>query len=714
MSLTTTSSLQILQDVFGYKSFRPLQEDIINHVLAGKNAMVIMPTGGGKSMCFQIPALLMNGLTLVVSPLIALMKDQVDALKAYGISVATLNSSMNEIELNNAYHEIQNGELKLLYVSPETALSEHFLSFITSGRVSLIAIDEAHCVSVWGNDFRPEYAQLTKLTSRLPETPIMALTATADKATREDILIQLGIPSAKQFIDSFERPNIFLDVQPPQNRLRQIQKFLTERPDQAGIIYCLSRKMTVKVSDRLNEMGYNAAHYHAGMNSAERHSVQEDFLNDKIQIVCATIAFGMGIDKSNIRFVIHYSLPKNVESYYQEIGRSGRDGSPATALLFSSYGDMIMYRDFIDKGQANDTFKSVQHHKLDRIWDYAQATNCRTNFMLNYFGEVRSTPCGHCDNCKNPPNVFNGTILAQKALSAVIRSKEQLTVQLLADVLRGSQKAEIIQRELHTIKTFGAGTETSRFHWVQYITQMINQGLLEIDYTEGSRLKMTSLGKEVVYEKKNVELTQARDWNEQQEKPKKISKRELFASSLFAELKKLRLELAGEEEITPTHIFTDTTLQEMTDQVPLYQNDLKEISGVSEHKFEKYGVKFLNRIRNYVLNQSHLKSIKGKTYLNTLGLYKMGLSPAEIANERSVSEPTIFNHYAFLYEQNEPVDILKYITREEIENVKEIWKANKETEETRFISERVAAPKDYHKIKLCLAYIKKDQYNKSL
>ena len=399
---------ETLKEFFGYEKFRPLQEEIINAILKGNDNLVIMPTGGGKSICFQLPALILEGVTLVISPLIALMKDQVDGLNANGIPSAYLNSSQSAEENQRVLQLLTEGKVKLLYLAPE---SLGFYEMVSQQvKISLVAIDEAHCISSWGHDFRPAYTQLGFLKKRLPDTPIIALTATADKATREDILTQLGLPNAKRHIASFDRPNISLEVRSAQDRVTQIVKFVSQRPNASGIIYCLSRKATEQVASRLSKQGFQAKAYHAGLKHEERAQIQEDFIYDKSQIICATIAFGMGIDKSNVRWVIHYNLPKNMEGYYQEIGRSGRDGIKAETILFYSYADVIQLKKFAE----NSGNKEVQLSKLERMQQYTEALSCRRKILLSYFGEFVEKDCGNCDVCKNPPAFFDGTVLAQK------------------------------------------------------------------------------------------------------------------------------------------------------------------------------------------------------------------------------------------------------------------------------------------------------------
>lgn len=704
-ALTASSGIHdILRDKFGYTEFRPQQEAIIQHVMQGQNALVIMPTGGGKSLCYQIPALAMDGMAIVVSPLIALMRDQVEALKANGIAAAAINSNESAEDRRATMNAIQTGSLKILYVSPEKAISPGFLQFIKAANISLVAIDETHCVSIWGNDFRPEYAQLPKLTGLFPDAPVIALTATADKATQVDILKQLHLQDAKKFLSSFERKNLFLRVMAPNNRVKQIDNFLRQHQNEAGIIYCLSRKSTEKIAEKLNGLGYNATFYHAAMDREEKNRVQTAFQNDQIQIICATIAFGMGIDKSNIRWVIHYNLPKNVESYYQEIGRAGRDGSDAELLLFSNYGDVRTYRGFVLDSDAAQDFKTVQLAKIDRIWEFAQATSCRTNVILNYFGENRTEPCGHCDNCKNPPKGFDGTIIAQKALSAVKRVNQSAPTGILVDVLRGSYRKEITAAGYQNIKTFGAGRHTSRAHWVEYIMQLVHLGLLEIDYTDNGKLKLTSLARPVLFDAQKVTLTQPREWNEGESKyVKPKSKKQTFADNLEDKLLELRKQIAGEDGIAPINVFADSTIKEMVKGKTAYTPDMLKIPGMSAYKFERYGARFIEVIRSEMIN-SKMKSLKGKTYLLTLKLFNEGNTVSDIARLRSLSRGTVIGHFAKLVEQEEPLDITKILPIDVLQKISEKWSQLGQPSAMSDVYNAFDQVFDYNQIKLAVAW----------
>lgn len=593
--------LKILKDTFGYSAFRDQQGDIIQSVIDGNDNLVIMPTGGGKSLCYQIPALVRDGLTIVVSPLIALMNDQVAALKQLDVAAEAFHSNIDEDLKRSIHSDISEGKLKLLYISPEGLLAGRFLEYLKGNNVSLFAIDEAHCVSVWGNDFRPEYVKLSRLKEVFPEVPVVALTATADHATQTDIIEQLKLNDPKHFLSSFERTNIKTVVSSGQKRIQQISNFLLSHQGEAGIVYCLSRKSTEKVADDLRAQGYKARAYHARLPADERQEVQDEFQSDEIQIVCATIAFGMGIDKPNIRWVIHYNMPKNIESYYQEIGRGGRDGKPAESLLFHSWGDYVSLKRFIDEGDATDQFKVVQSAKLERMWEFATAASCRTNLVLNYFGEYRNTECDHCDNCLNPPELFDGTKYVQMALSAVIRSKESANLNLLIDVLRGSNRIEVRDSGLDQIKTFGVGRETPFLDWKHYVTQMINQGLVSIDFTDRSKLKATPLSMPVLKGESTIMLSKFVPDNK---KPKvKVPKLAFDTGDadqdLLAKLKAWRLGLARTQGVPAYVIMTNKALDQISSVTPSNSSELLAVDGIGRVKLMKYGDAILEIVKEH-------------------------------------------------------------------------------------------------------------------
>ncbi len=700
----SSSPVEILQSTFGYKSFRPMQGEIVDHIIAGDSALVILPTGRGKSICFQIPALCLEGLTIVVSPLIALMTDQVTALKELGVAAECIHSGLSIEEKRRINDMIQDGKLKMLYMAPESLLQGRFLSFLRSVKVSLLAIDEAHCISVWGNDFRPEYTKLGMLRQQIPNVPMIALTATADSATQQDILHQLGMPDTKMFLGSFERRNLTIRASAGQDRFSKILRFLCRFKNEVGIIYCLSRKGVESLSNKLKEAGYQSAYYHAGMNSISRNRVQQRFQNDEIKIVCATIAFGMGIDKSNVRFVIHYNLPKNIEGYYQEIGRAGRDGLDSECLLFYSWADKMRLQQFMDDGEGNPTFKRVQTEKLDRMWECATAASCRTNLILNYFGEFRAAGCGHCDNCLNPPKVFDGTIIAQKALSAVYRTGQKVKMDILIDVLRGSSRQEVIAQNYHEIKTYGAGRNLPFLDWKDYITQLLNQGLLAIEYTQGSALKTTPLSMGVLTGNQKVDLVK---FEKSKATDKKINKGQLVRDELFEKLRQWRLTTAKARGIPAYAVFNDATLQEIVQAKPIVVDDLLMIDGIGVKKKGDYGDKVLEVIRDYLLNQNHKKSIKGKTYLETLKLVNQGKNPNQIANERNIQLLTVYNHIGSLYEKGESIDLHQYVAPDICETISQKWEELNKPRDLKPVHEALNGKYPYHQIRLGISWAKR-------
>ncbi|MDN0052292.1 DNA helicase RecQ [Bacteroides caecigallinarum] len=602
--------LDILKKYFGYTEFRPQQKEIITNILNKKDTLVLMPTGGGKSLCYQIPALMMEGTAIVVSPLISLMKDQVEALQANGIAARALNSMNSDTDNTNVRMECLQGKVKLLYISPERLISE--TSYLLRDiKISLFAIDEAHCISQWGHDFRPEYTQLDILRKQFPRIPIVALTATADKITRQDIVKQLKMNEPEVFISSFDRPNLSLDVKKgyqQKEKIRIIKRFIEKHGNESGIIYCMSRKTTEKVAELLYDEGFDTAVYHAGLSNFEREQTQDDFINDRVQIVCATVAFGMGIDKSNVRWVIHYNLPKSIESFYQEIGRAGRDGMKSDTMLFYSLGDMIQLTKFAEESKQ----KEINIEKLNRMQQYAEADICRRRILLSYFGETMEHDCGNCDVCRNPPERFDGTIIIQKALSAIARTNQQIATGTLIEILRGNFTQEISEKEYDKIKTFGAGRDIPSRHWQNYLLQMLNMGYIEIAYNENNHLKITELGAKVLYGKQNAELVVIKEdefSNKQYKKntivtsPVQIKKNAYGnlenEDSLFETLRLLRLKLAEQEAIPPYIVMSDSTLQSLCDKKPKTLEDLDDISGFSEYKKKKYGRDFVNAIKKY-------------------------------------------------------------------------------------------------------------------
>ena len=601
--------LQTLKTYFGYDSFRPLQEEIIRHILDGNDALVLMPTGGGKSICYQLPALLREGTAVVVSPLISLMKDQVEALCANGISAGALNSSNDETENAALRRACTEGRLKLLYISPEKLLAEaNYL--LRDMHISLFAIDEAHCISQWGHDFRPEYAQMGILHQQFPHVPIIALTATADKITREDIIRQLHLNHPRIFISSFDRPNLSLTVKRgyrQKEKSKTILDFIARHPGESGIIYCMSRSKTESVAQMLQKQGIRTAVYHAGLSPSLRDEAQDDFINDRVQVVCATIAFGMGIDKSNVRWVIHYNLPKSIESFYQEIGRAGRDGLPSDTLLFYSLADLILLTKFAtESGQQN-----INLEKLQRMQQYAESDICRRRILLSYFGEIADHDCGNCDVCKNPPERFDGTVIVQKALSAIVRTDQQIGTGVLVDILRGNMSPEVVGKGYQQLKTFAAGRDVPARDWHDYLLQMLQLGYFEIAYNENNHLKITSTGSDVLFGRATARLVVIR--REETNETKRGRKRKATVpaqelplglpntenEALFEALRKLRKRLADEEALPAYIVLSDKVLHLLSTSRPTNLEEFGNISGIGEYKKKKYGKEFINLIRKY-------------------------------------------------------------------------------------------------------------------
>jgi ATP-dependent DNA helicase RecQ len=697
----------ILKKYFGYDAFRPMQEEIINHVLAGKDCLVIMPTGGGKSICYQIPAIADNGTLVVVSPLIALMKDQVESLQANGIEAAFINSSMDTQRESAQIQKLKNGQLRLLYLSPEKLQSRAMYQLLQETKISGFAVDEAHCISVWGHDFREEYGKLGFIKKQWPDVPIIALTATADKISRRDIVERLNLENPEIFLSSFNRPNLSLQVRPGQQVYRQVKNIVERHKGESGIIYCLSRKSCEEVAMKLKLDGHNAAHYHAGMEAKSRSETQEDFIKDNIPIIVATIAFGMGIDKSNIRFVIHYNLPKNIEGYYQEIGRGGRDGLPCETVMFYSFRDVMILRDFAE----NSALKEIQLAKLKRIQQYAEAEVCRRKMLLSYFGEDLKEDCGNCDVCKNPPTTEDATITIQMALSALKRLKENIGIGILIDVLRGSQKSYIFDNSYHEIKTYGVGKDISYQDWQHYILQMLHHGFIEIAYDQKHVLKITHAGDEVLFRGRKVQLVKPSMAGESfqpyiRPEPGK-SKKEEFDEGLFEALRQLRKQIADSKGVPPYVVFSDATLKEMAGDHPINLTEMSLISGVGEFKLAEYGEVFIKEIQGFMANSTFGNSVgKGKTYLETLQLLQEGKTISEIAASRKIHETTVYSHLAYLFEKQLLERIDGYLTKEEMMLIEKAVKAIGPTDGLKplfdFLEEKIS----YGKIRLYLSYKK--------
>ena len=602
----------VLKTYFGYDSFRENQEEIIASALQGNDSLVLMPTGGGKSLCYQVPAIIMPGTCVVVSPLISLMKDQVEALKANGIEAEALNSSV-DLGIDTAIRRrVLSGDVKLLYMSPERLLAE--LPFLISQmHVSLFAVDEAHCISQWGHDFRPEYSQIGQLRERFPDVPMMALTATADKITRNDIVRQLHLRQPREFVSSFDRPNLSLAVKrgyTPREKTDFIVNFIKARPLDAGIVYCLSRASTEKLAGDLNARGIRAAAYHAGMPAVDRDLTQARFKQDDILVVCATIAFGMGIDKGNVRWVIHYNLPKSIESYYQEIGRAGRDGAPAETILFYSLSDIVMLEKFVkESGQ-----REVNEDKLRRMREYAESGVCRRRVLLNYFNETSDHDCRNCDVCKNPPERFDGTRYVQMALSAAKRTGEQAKVSTIIEIVKGMRSPTVVRKSYDRLPTFGVGKELTTKQWKDYLLQMLQMGFFEIQYDKGDSVTVTTAGSDVLYGRKTAMLTNASEREAPAaSKSRKSRKIQLviphFTSvgegredlRLFDALRILRKKCADEEGFPPYIVFSDKVLHNLATAKPTTLEAFGDVSGIGEHKKAKYGPRFVEVIRKMVL-----------------------------------------------------------------------------------------------------------------
>ncbi len=605
---------EYLKKYFGYDEFRPLQEDIINHVMQGQDALVLMPTGGGKSLCYQLPALMQEGVTVVVSPLISLMKDQVDQLRANGIVAASLNSANSDEERLLMRRENLAGRLKLLYVSPERLLSD-LPNLSREMKISLFAIDEAHCISQWGHDFRQEYTQMGILKQLFPHVPIVALTATADKVTRDDILRQMCITEAKVFQSTFDRPNLSLAVRTgydSKQRQRAILDFVQQHPNDCGIVYCLSRKNTETVARMLELHHIPVAVYHAGMSAEEREQAQQAFVNDRVQVVCATVAFGMGINKSNVRYVIHYNLPKSIENYYQEIGRAGRDGLPSDTLLFFNLQDVIQLRHFAEESGQ----ESINRERLDRMVEYAQSQVCRRRILLNYFGETSACDCGNCDVCQHPPQRFDASRMVQMALSAVVRTGQKATLRQVCDILCGLYSPEIKAKGWDHLPTFAVGRDIPMRDWKDYISQMLQMGYVEIAYDDQNRLRVTALGGEVLYGRAQAMMVRPVQETPATPKPRGRAARKPVQPqpvmltvapgdgvediALFERLRQLRLKLANEQGFPPYIVLSDKVLHQLATDRPQSEDAFGMISGIGEFKKKKYGTVFVQTIREYL------------------------------------------------------------------------------------------------------------------
>ena len=668
-----------LKRFFGYDSFRPPQAEIIENVLAGNDCLVLMPTGGGKSICYQLPALMMDGIAIVVSPLIALMKDQVRALLTNKIPAAYLNSQLNSQDQFKVEQALIEGHIKILYVSPEKLVTQSFNTLLRRIKVSLIAIDEAHCISHWGHDFRPEYTQMSFLKQSFPNIPIIALTATADKITRKDILSQLHLPDPKVFVSSFDRPNISIHVESGQKRIEKIFDFLRTRKDQSGIIYCMARKTCEDVAEKLKAKGYKADYYHADMPASRREKVQDDFIFDRTNIIVATIAFGMGIDKSNVRFVVHYNMPKSMEAYYQEIGRAGRDGTAATALMFYSFKDVMTFRDMINNSEGDATTKALKIQKAERVFEFAETPLCRRRTIISYFSEIYEKNCGNCDVCMNPPKFEDGTISAQKALSAVMRTQEKVGINMLIDILRGSRRTDLLRAGFHQIKTYGAGMEHKYQDWQFFVAQLIHLGYLEIAYDAGNVLRVSDLGKSVLFDGKKVRLVMPIEKEIKAEAAKakaptssRANDKEQLQRELLEQLTAVRRALSQRSGVPPYLIFSDAELELISAKMPFTLKRLLEIPGMTKGKVETYGNEITQLVSQFILLQEQKKglTVTGKTYLLSLDLFKKGMSVDEIAQSRGLSPVTIEGHLAETYSEGENMNLKEWVSPETTDQIR--------------------------------------------
>jgi ATP-dependent DNA helicase RecQ len=714
--------LDTLKSKFGYSSFRPDQESIILNTLKGKDTLALMPTGGGKSICYQLPAILKGGLSIVVSPLIALMKDQVDALRLNGINAAYLNSSLEEHEQREIYNQISRGEITMLYIAPEKIFAGegNFLRYLKTLKISLFAIDEAHCISQWGHDFRPEYLKLKELKSAFPNVPIIALTATADKRTRIDILKNLGLNDPSVFISSFNRANISYYIEPKVDSKKKLIKFLSKKQGESGIIYTLSRKSTESIAEYLNMNGFSALPYHAGMSREDRDKNQNLFIKDEVHIVVATIAFGMGIDKSNVRFVVHMDLPKNIEGYYQETGRAGRDGVDSIALLFYSIADSMKLRKFVEI-EEDAQQSAVMINKLNQMVAYCESNKCRRQYLLNYFDEAHEGNCNSCDNCLTEHETFDGTVIAQKALSAVFRLQGRFGMGYVIDFLRGSKSSKL--RDSHkSMKTYGVGADISKKEWKAYLRNLIDLDYLAQGQSTYPTIGLTMKSRGVLKGEEKVELIKVRKVAE-----KLVTEEALdYDFNLFLELKVLRARLAAKEGVPPYLIFSDKTLMELAAYIPFQIDDLVHISGFGQIKIERYGQAFLDRIKEYaqdnemdsrmhrkIKTKKPSKKSKGKSETKEISfnLFKLGKSVSKIAEERNLKQRTVEDHLMYYIAKGE-VDANHFVVPHKMEKIKKVINLIKEPGLSP-IKNKLGRSYSYTEIKAVLAHLEAESKIKS-
>ncbi|MGB0495205.1 MAG: DNA helicase RecQ [Kangiellaceae bacterium] len=652
------TALQILNKTFGYEKFRLNQEDIVAALIEGRDVLALMPTGGGKSLCYQIPAIIRPGVGVVVSPLIALMQDQVDAMNLIGVKAAFINSSLAYEQIRHVEQQLYSGELDLLYVAPERLLNQSFLNMIEDLKISLFAIDEAHCVSQWGHDFRPEYQQLSALHKLFPEVPRIALTATADSRTQNEIIEQLELENAARFINSFDRPNISYAIAEGSNSKEQLWSFIqSEYSSDAGIVYCLSRNKVEKTAEWLQAKGRHALPYHAGLSAEERQKNQQAFLRQDGVIIVATIAFGMGIDKPDVRFVAHLSLPKSIEAYYQETGRAGRDGQPSSAWMAYGLQDVILLRQMMQQGDGNEQYKRISQQKLDSMLGLCESTQCRRQLLLDYFDETLSEPCGNCDNCIQPPETWDATEAARQALSCVYRTGQRFGVTYVIDVLLGKTDQRIENNQHHLLSTFAIGTAHNSATWKSLFRQMIAQGLLYVDHENFGRVRLTESSRPLL--KGEVSLEARKQSKKEKTKKTKGNTVAIIHQELFDALRALRVEIAKEQGVPPFVIFHDSTLIEMTEVRPTELTRLQYISGVGEKKLEKYGKQFLNVISQHPL-PNHVSANLSDTVNETLQLIADDHSLELIAKKRNITISSVYGHVAKAIEEGvlDPLVIL--------------------------------------------------------